>query len=251
MAHYAFWRYVALRNQVGRDSGHRYRSKIKTCQATNLVTKTPLFLLQKKLNKKSQSIEKSVASRIYGRGRGCVFSPNDFLDLGSRQAVGLALHRLTRAGTIRSLCRGLYYFPKSSALLGELYPTIEAVTKAVIARDDVKLQPFGAYAANLLGLSEQVPAKVVFLTDGSARKVKLGKLIIEFRPATSRQMATAGRTSGLVFSALRYMGKQHLSQQFITHLSNVLSPADRKRLICDLHYAPAWMHAALRQIAPN
>ena len=108
-----------------------------------------------------------------------MFTPNDFLDLGSRQAVGITLHRLTRAGTIRNLSRGLYYFPKSSALLGELYPTIEAVTKAVTARDNVKLQPFGAYAANLLGLSEQVPAKVVFLTDGSARKVKLGQLIIE------------------------------------------------------------------------
>jgi len=201
------------------------------------------------LNKKTQSIYKSITSRIYGRGRGCAFTPNDFLDLGSRQAVGITLHRLTRAGTIRNLSRGLYYFPKSSALLGELYPTIEAVTKAVTARDNVKLQPFGAYAANLLGLSEQVPAKVVFLTDGSARKVKLGQLIIELRPATSRQMATAGRTSGLVFAALRHMGKHHLSEEYITQLSRVLSSADRRRLIKDLHYAPAWMHTALRKIA--
>ena len=178
-----------------------------------------------------------------------MFTPNDFLDLGSRQAVGITLHRLTRAGTIRNLSRGLYYFPKSSALLGELYPTIEAVTKAVTGRDNVKLQPFGAYAANLLGLSEQVPAKAVFLTDGSARKVKLGQLIIELRPATSRQMATAGRTSGLVFAALRHMGKQHPSEEYITQLSRVLSSADRRRLIKDLHYTPAWMHTALRKIA--
>ena len=180
-----------------------------------------------------------------------MFSPNDFLDLGSRQAVGLALHRLTRAGKIKRLTRGMYYFPKPHPLMGELYPTIEAVTKAVMARDNVKLQPFGAYAANLLGLSDQVPAKVVFLTDGSARKIALGKLVIELRPSTSRQMATAGRTSGLVFSALRYMGKQHLSPEYIAHLRKVLSPEDRKRLIKDLHYAPAWMHAALREIAAD
>jgi hypothetical protein len=123
------------------------------------------------------------------------------------------------------------------------------VTKAVMARDNVKLQPFGAHAANVLGLSEQVPAQLVFLTNGSARKIKLGKLIIQLRPATSRQMATAGRTSGLVFAALSYMGKQHLGQRYITQLSKVLLPADRKRLIGDLQYAPAWMHAALRQIA--
>jgi len=147
--------------------------------------------------------------------------------------------------------RGLYYFPKSSALLGELYPTVEAVTKTIMVRDHVKLQPFGAYAANLLGLSEQVPAQVVFLTEGSARKVKLGKLAIELRPSTSRQMATAGRTSGLVISALRYLGKQHITADRIAHLRKTLSPKDRKRLISDLHYAPEWMHDALRQIAAD
>lgn len=180
-----------------------------------------------------------------------MFSSNDFLDLGNRKAVDMALLRHTKAGTIRRMSRGLYYFPKSSALLGELHPTIEAVTKAVMARDHVKFQPSGAYAANLLGLSEQVPARVVFLTDGSARKIKLGKLIIELRPSTSRQMATAGRTSGLVFSALRYLGKQHLTPHVVARLGKVLSPEDRKRLIDDLAYAPAWMHAALRQIADS
>lgn len=200
---------------------------------------------------KTQSVEKSVASRIYGRGRGCVFSANDFLDLGSRKSVDMALGRLTKAGTIRRLTRGLYYFPKSSALLGELYPTVEAVTKAIMARDHVKLQPFGAYAANLLGLSEQVPAKVVFLTDGAARKIKLGKLIIELRPSTSRQMATAGRTSGLVISALRYLGIKHITPERIAHLRKVLSSEDRKQLIRNLRYAPEWMHDALRQIAAD
>lgn len=203
------------------------------------------------MSKITQSIEKSVTSRIYGRGRGCVVSPNDFLDLGSRQAVDLALHRLKAAGTIRLLARGLYFFPKTHPVLGELHPTVEAVTRAIVARDHVKLQPFGAYAANLLGLSEQVPAKVVFLTDGSARKVKLGKLVIEFRPSTSRQMATAGRTSGLVISALRYLGKQHLTPERITQLRKVLSPEDRKRLTQDLAYAPVWMHRALRAVAAD
>lgn len=203
------------------------------------------------MSKKPSSIEESIANRIYGSGKGSVFTPNDFLDLGSRQAVGLALHRLTKAGKIKRLTRGLYYFPKINHLIGELRPTVEAVTKAIMARDHVKLQPFGAYAANLLGLSDQVPAKVVFLTDGSARKVALGKLIIELRPSTSRNMATAGRTSGLVISALRYMGKQHLGPAYIARLRKVLSPEDRKRLLNDLPFAPAWMHPALREVAAD
>lgn len=197
----------------------------------------------------SQSIEKSVTSRIYGRGRGGVFTPNDFLDLGSRDAIDQSLHRLTELGTIRRIARGLYHYPESHALLGEVAPSIEAVAKALAASEQVKLQPSGAYAANLLGLSEQVPAKVVFLTSGRARKVKLGKLIIELRPTTPRKVAAAGRTSGLVLAALRYLGKSHITPERIARLRKTLSPEDRKRLLVDLPSAPAWLHPYLREIA--
>ena len=197
----------------------------------------------------SQSIEKSVTSRIYGRGRGGVFTPNDFLDLGSRGSIDQSLHRLTRLGTIRRTARGLYYYPESHPLLGEVAPSIEAVAKALAASERVKLQPSGAYAANLLGLSEQVPAKVVFLTSGRARKVKLGKLVIELRPTTPRKVAAAGRTSGLVLAALRYLGKTHVTPERIAHLRKTLSAADRRQLLTDLPSAPAWLHPHLRAIA--
>lgn len=197
----------------------------------------------------SQSIEKSVTSRIYGRGRGSVFTPSDFLDLGSRGSVDLSLHRLTGAGTIRRIGRGLYHYPDKHPFLGEVAPPIEAVTRALASSEKAKLQPSGAYAANLLGLSEQVPAKVVFLTSGRARKVKLGKLVIELRPTTPRQVAAAGRTSGLVLAALRYLGREHITPDRIAHLRKTLSPEDRKRLLTDLPSAPAWMHPHLRAIA--
>ncbi len=155
----------------------------------------PCFSYRFTVPNPSQSIEKSVASRIYGKGRGAVFTPNDFLDLGSRGSIDLSLHRLTDAGTIRRIARGLYHYPESHRLLGEVAPSIEAVAKALAAREQAKLQASGAYAANLLGLSEQVPAKVVFLTSGRARKVKLGQLMIELRPTTPRRVAAAGRTS--------------------------------------------------------
>jgi len=196
-----------------------------------------------------QSIEKSTTSRIYGRGRGSVFTPNDFLDLGSRDAIDQSLHRLTELGTIRRIARGLYHYPESHRLLGEVAPAIEAVAKALASSEHVKLQPSGAYAANLLGLSEQVPAKVVFLTSGRARKVKLGKLVIELRPTTPRRVAAAGRTSGLVLAALLYFGKAHVTPERIAHLRKTLSAEDRKQLLADLPNAPAWLHLHLRTIA--
>src|SRR5690606_18697636 len=112
----------------------------------------------------------------------------------------------------------------------------------------VKLQPSGAYAANLLGLSEQVPAKVVFLSNGASKRVTLGNLVIELRRATPRQMATAGRTSGLVIAALRYLGKAQITPEHLARLRTVLSPEDRQRLGRDLMHAPAWMHPLLRAI---
>lgn len=199
----------------------------------------------------SQSIEKSIINRIYGRGKGCVFTPNEFLDLGSRGAVDLALHRLTAAGTIRRIARGLYHFPEKHGLLGEVAPPVEAVAKALATRDKVKLQPSGAYAANLLGLSEQVPAKVVYLTSGPARKVKLGKLVIELRPAPPRQLATASRASGLVIAALRYLGEAQVTPERIARLREVLSKQDRRSLGDDLASAPVWMHSFLRAIAAD
>src|ERR1700747_403109 len=121
--------------------------------------------------KSTQSIDSRIIATIHGRGRGSVFVPADFLDIGSREAVGLALHRLARKGTIRRLARGVYDFPKQHPVLGLLSPSADDVAKALAGRDRPRLQPSGAYAANALGLSDQVPARAVYLTDGPSRTV--------------------------------------------------------------------------------
>src|SRR5579864_4463424 len=148
--------------------------------------------------KNTQSIDAPILARIHGWGRGSVFVPGDFLGLGSREAVDLALHRLARKGTIRRLARGVYDFPKEHPVLGLLAPSADAVARALAGRDRTRLQPSGAYAANLLGLSEQVPAKAVFLTDGPSRRLKVGANEIILKRTTPRAMAAAGRMSGLV-----------------------------------------------------
>jgi hypothetical protein len=107
-----------------------------------------------------QTIDAKLISRIYGSGRGSAFTPNDFFDIGGRDAVDKALSRLTAKGTIRRLARGLYEYPREHPELGTISPDIEKVAKALTGKDQIRLQPSGAYATNLLGLSEQVPAKV-------------------------------------------------------------------------------------------
>ena len=100
-----------------------------------------------------------------------------------------------------------------------------------------------------LGLSEQVPAKVVFLTDGPSRTVKIGRQEIQLRRTTPRNMAAAGRLSGLLMQALRHLGKEHITPARVEHLKRTLPPKERQQLLKDLRLAPAWMHPLFRELA--
>jgi hypothetical protein len=198
-----------------------------------------------------QPIDAKLISRIYGSGRGSAFTPNGFLDLGGRDAVDKALSRLAAKGTIRRLARGLYEYPREHPELGTLAPDLEKVARSLAGKDRIRLQPAGAYATNLLGLSEQVPAKVVFLTDGPSRTVKIGRQEIQLRRTTPRNMAAAGRLSGLLMQAFRHLGKEHITPERMEHLKRTLPAKERKQLLKDLRLAPAWMHPLFRQLAGN
>ena len=163
--------------------------------------------------------------------------------------MDLALHRLKRRKILRRLARGLYEYPREHPELGKLSPDIGKVAKALAGKDRIRLQPAGAYATNLLGLSEQVPAKVVFLTDGPSRTVKIGRQEIQLRRTTPRNMAAAGRLSGLLMQALRHLGKEHITPARVEHLKRTLPPKERRQLLKDLRLAPAWMHPLFRELA--
>ena len=201
------------------------------------------------MSSKVQSIENSVLSKIYGGGRGSVFTPMHFLELGSRQAVDLALHRLTRQGTIRRIARGLYDYPKTSEIVGILPPSPEAIAKALAGPEGLRLQPAGAYAANLLGLSEQVPARVVYFTDGPSRTVRIGKQTIVLKQTTPRNMKLHNRVSGLVAHALRHLGQKHVGQEQIKILRRRLTSEQRAALATDAKWVPAWVAKVMRAVA--
>lgn len=197
------------------------------------------------------SIEKSINSRIEAQQRGSCFTPKAFLDLGSPEAVRIALHRLEKRGIIRRLARGLYDSPKQHRTIGLLSPHPDQVAKAISERDAARLQPSGAYAANVLGLSEQVPARIVFLTDGPSRHVSIGCQEIILKHTTPRHMAMAGKASGTVIQALRHIGAKQINPQHLAHLRETLSAADRAQLKHDRIYAPGWMHHILDAIAED
>src|ERR1051326_38187 len=157
------------------------------------------------MGKHAQSTDFKILSCIDGKGKGWVFTPSHFQGLGSRNAIDSALKRHKKSGTIRQLALGLYDYPRQHPSLGLLNPTADAIAKALAGRDAARLQPSGAYAANLLGISDQIPMKVVFLTDGPTRSVKVGKQAITLKRTTPKNMAAAGRVSGLVIQTLRHL----------------------------------------------
>jgi hypothetical protein len=199
--------------------------------------------------KSPQAVDSKIVAAIRRRGRSSVFVPADFVNIGSREAVDVALHRLARQGTIRRLARGVYDFPQEHPVLGLLAPSVEDIAHALAGRDRTRLQPTGAYAANALGLSEQVPAKAVFLTDGPTRTVKIGPTIIQLRRTTPKNMEAAGRLSGLLIQALRELGQEHVTPERREHLKRTIPADERRGLLKDLRLAPAWMHPIFRELA--
>ena len=201
------------------------------------------------MGKHIHSVDSNVLRRIVGKGKGWVFTPADFQDLGSGTAVGLALMRHKRTGLIRQLARGLYDYPDQDPRLGVLSPSTDSVAQALKGRDASRLQPTGAYAANILGLSNQVPAKTVFLTDGRSRRVRIGKREIILKHTTLRNMATAGTTCGMVIQALRWIGRSHIDDQTCALLTKRLTDDDKRKLIEDARYAPAWVAEIMHRVA--
>jgi Family of unknown function (DUF6088) len=186
-------------------------------------------------------VENNIKNRAYGNGRGWCFTPKDFLDLGSEDAVHQALSRLTKKGFVKRLVWGLYEYPRKHPKLGELPPQLNKVIKAIAQKGKLRYQPSGAYAANLLGLSDQVPVKVVLLTDGVSKSVKVGNTEFFFKKTTPKHMLTAGSITGLVIQALKFLGKQHIDDRVVTILRKRLSLKDQKRLKLDYHLAPVWI----------
>ena len=195
-----------------------------------------------------QSIATRIKKEIFSKRRGFVFTKSHFLDLGSRAAVAKALERLADSGALRRLTRGLYDYPEKHHALGDVPANYERIAQALAGRDNLKIQPSGAYAANLLGLSEQVPAKIVFLTDGANRKMQVKNQQIVLKRTTPKNMATAGRVSGLVIQALRYLGKTHADVKTIRILKKRLAKKDKLELMQDIRYAPAWMSPVFKQL---
>src|ERR1039457_5281416 len=196
-----------------------------------------------------QTMRDQIVTRIERLGAGNAFSAKDFLDIGSRGTVDMALGSLTRSGIIRRIRRGLYDMPRvNPALGGKLSPDIDEAAQAIARRQRWKIVPEGAWAANLLGLSTQVPAKIIYLTDGPNNEVPVGRRSIHFKHARPKALAGLEGKFALVVQALRHLGKESVGPKEIESLRASLSPAEKRKLVKDTRFGVDWIYDVAKRI---
>lgn len=197
-----------------------------------------------------QTMRDQIVARIERLGEGKAFSAKDFLDIASRTMIDVTLAGLTLDGKIRRVRRGLYDMPRVNAALGgELSPDIDEAARAIARRQKWKIVPEGAWAASLLGLSTQVPSKIIYLTDGPNNEVPIGRRSIHFKHARPKAMAGLDGKLALVVQALRHLGKEGVGPREIEKLRAAMSTAEKRKLVRDTRFGVDWIYEAAKRIA--
>jgi len=197
-----------------------------------------------------ESMKNHILKRIDKMERGSVFSAKDFLDLASRSSIDVLLSKLAKGGTVRRIGRGLYDLPKFNPdLEAELSPDLHEAAQAVARRQRWKIVPEGAWAANVLGLSTQVPSKITYLTDGPKHQIAVGRRTISFKHARPKTLTGSGEKFSLVVQALRYLGKQGVGPREIEHLRAALTAPEKKKLLKDTRFGTEWIYDIAKRVA--
>lgn len=194
------------------------------------------------------TIDSSVKEKIEQAPPGSIFFSDSFLELGSARAVAKTLERLTNKSKLQRLAPGIYIKPEMDPFIGPVSPGMDAIAHAIAKRDKARIVPTGEYALNRLGLSTQLPMNLVYLTDGAARKVKIGKRSITFKKATPKNVAAIGPISRLVIQALRSIGQKNLTENEQAKIIKALQKETLENIQHDILLAPEWIRKIMRPV---
>lgn len=197
----------------------------------------------------SQSTYNSIKERVELSERGTLFFPDSFSALGSSDAVRSALVRLCQNNILIRVAQGIYYYPRIDTKWGSgiIPPSIEEIARGIAMRDKVRIAPTGSYAMYQLGLSTQIPANVVFMTDGSQRRISIGKgRGIFFKHSSNmRVFAFQSQLMELIVAAMREIGQDNITDEQITIVNTHLDQVDRDDYNHDIQLAPIWVRNTL------
>lgn len=199
-----------------------------------------------------QSIHNQIKNFIKKKRKGYLFFASDFKNFGNGDAIRQALSRLCREEFIIRISNGIYLYPKISKLIGTVYPSIEDIAKAIAKKEKARLIPTGLYALNRLGLSTQVPMRVIFLTDGAPRIIKVGKkATVKFKKTVAKHLSFKGKITTLVIFALKEIGKDNVTESQLERIKEVLASEKEENIIHDAALAPEWISKIIQKNINN
>jgi Family of unknown function (DUF6088) len=202
------------------------------------------------------SIPAAIRDRISASAQPRVWTPEDFVDLGPRTAVDQALHRLVASRSLRRIARGFYDTPQDNRLTGKpTYPNPRDVIDALARKGKVRVVVDGLTAANDLGLTDAVPARISVLTDGRLRPIMLGNLTLDFQAAAPSRLYWAARPAMRFVQALHWLRDMLPSDDgsLRKRLVSILKDPDhgqaiRNDLRSGLSALPEWMRMMVRDL---
>lgn len=191
------------------------------------------------------NITQAIRERLTQLPVGQPFTPALLVGMGPRASIDQALSRLTKAGVLERIGRGLYTVPQRNRFGLVSMPAPKAVAQAVAAAEGASIEVHGAEAARRFGLSTQVPAQPVFYTTGSSHNLRLGKLQVRLQHVAARKLVLAGRPAGQALSALWYLGRGQVTPGTFAHMARKLPKVEFEALRRAKSAMPGWMVDAL------
>lgn len=196
-----------------------------------------------------QTAHDQLRQRIQRAPTGTVFVPMDFLDLANRAVVDQTLSRMVRAGQLQRLARGLYHRPRINANLAlAIPPDPDQIAQAIGRQTNSRVIPSDAVIANQMGLTTQVPAQPVYLTDGRSRKVAIGKRVFQFRHVSPKRFPQGEPAVAHAMQIVQYAIDNNLADKVLSLLADTLSHKQQSALLHQAKYADAKAATLARQL---
>lgn len=197
-----------------------------------------------------QAFTEKILSRIYGNGRGKVFTPKDFLDIAGHETVWKSLTRLAKEGKIRRLTRGVYDYPRFSTMLqAPAGADPDAIARAIARAHGWTILPTGDTALNLLGLSTQIPAQWQYFSDGPTKRYDLSGGMLVLKHRTNRETTLLSPETALVVQALKALGEERVDERMLDTLRTKLDAREWARAVREARYATSWVYEIIKRLA--
>ena len=180
---------------------------------------------------------------------GTVYVAVDFVDISDKTNINAYLARLAEEGLIRRVMRGVYYKAEYNEMLGEyVTPTVDNVAQALARNFGWTIVPCGDTALNLLGLSTQVPAAWVYVSDGTYKEYAYDNTTIQFKKTTNKEVSKLSYKTALTVQALKALGKDKIDDTVISRLSKLLTAEEKKTMLEEAKAATSWIYEYIKQI---